>query len=94
MVDAYERVGGKAPTEVVGYGIDWSEELDDATIASSLWTVLQGTVVPGATLEVDEFAYVALSGGTLGEVCRIRNTITTSEGETLVKTMELPIIDR
>ena len=85
----------KDPDAVADYLVDWSARLEDGeTISTSSWSVVSGTV------EIADSPAPSISGGTTkawftggvsGEVCSIRNRITTSGGRTYDKTGNLRI---
>lgn len=73
----------KDPQDVLDYEFDWTDRLEvGETLETSVFTVVQGTVVidssainGGGTLTT-----VWLSGGGLGERCKVTNHVVTSEG--------------
>lgn len=74
----------KDPEELLDYGFDWTDRLEDGeTISASEWTVPTGSVtkaVSPAETFTDAITKVWLEGGTLGETCEVTNTVTTSLG--------------
>lgn len=77
----------KDPNDVCDYQFDWSRRLEPGeTIASSTFTVDQGSVVVDTTTNpptIDgALTTFWLSGGTDRETCVITNRIVTSEGRT------------
>lgn len=91
----------KSPAAVLDYFVDWQDDIEPTllageTVATSVWTVLAGSVTiiqsPPITLATtDTITGVALSGGVLGETCELRNTIVTSAGRTYDKLVRLRI---
>lgn len=84
----------KAPAEVLPYRFDWSLVLGDGeTITSSSWTVAEG-LAEGATSSDDTSTTITLSGGTLGTLYALTNTIVTSAGLTHERSVRLSIAPR
>lgn len=63
------------------FGIDWAGFLEGLAFASSLWTLMSGTVIITSNTTSTTFSFVELSGGTVGEKCTLRNRVTRSDGE-------------
>ena len=83
----------KDPDEILIFGINWADYLGQDTILTSSWVVPAGvTAVSNAF--TDTLASVKLSGGTLGQVYRITNRITTSDGETVDKSLDIEIAEK
>lgn len=83
----------KDPDEVLIFGINWADYLGSDTIIGSTWVVPVGvTMVSNAF--TDTLATIKLSGGTLGQVYRITNRITTSDGETVDKSLDIEITEK
>jgi hypothetical protein len=83
----------KDPDEILIFGINWGDYLDTDTILTSSW------IVPAGVSQVnnaftDTLATIKLSGGTLGQVYRITNRITTSDGETVDKSLDIEIAEK
>lgn len=84
----------KADQEVLDFGIDWSDLMTDEglTISTSTWSVPAGIVS-----ESDSFSGTAttitLSGGTVGEVYKLVNYITTSGVPTFERTFFVFIVE-
>lgn len=74
----------KDPGSTVDYEIDLTKLLSGDTIAGSSWTA-----DPGITLGAMNFSAttvtVWLSGGTVGMMYRVTNTVTTAGGRTIVR---------
>jgi len=82
----------KDPDEVLDYKVSWADVLEASeTIATSLYLLVQGTVVFDSDDIIGESTLVWISGGTLNERCIITNRITTSLGRTYDATMRLRI---
>ena len=82
----------KAAGEKLPYSFDWTKFLDgEGTIVGSSWDVPDGLTDSNPTYD-DYETIVWLEGGTVGEVYKIENTITTSSGWTGVRTREIEII--
>jgi hypothetical protein len=75
----------KDATAELQYGMDWSEwlELGD-DIVTTTWTVeTTGTsiaLVANNGGQLDDVALVTITGGTVGEIYTVRNTIETDQG--------------
>lgn len=75
----------KLPGEVLRNGVDWSLNLDGATISSVATSLVEGTVgltTPSATSFSGAIQTVWVSGGTSGRQ-RVRCTATLSYGRVL-----------
>ena len=81
----------KDPSENLDYNIDWTARLAGDTIVTSVWAPLASgsSLVIGSVYYISNMTKVWLSGGTLGQTYRLKNTITTAAGETMVETAEL-----
>jgi hypothetical protein len=80
----------KEPGETVLYSVDWTEIAPD-TIDSFTITRSTGTVVIGDTDNDDTTVTALISGGVNAETATLTNTITTSLGQILVKTISLKV---
>lgn len=80
----------KEPTEVLNYGLDWSDWLGDLVIASSSWVVPSG-ITEVSTANDDTTTTIRLSGGTWAEVYEIANTIVADNGETETRRFSIKI---
>ena len=87
-----------APGESLDYSNDWTNELQSGSpedgIASSEWAVTPQSGSPAAPAltnlaHADGVASVKISGTVLGEVYRLINTVTTTQGLTLKRTIVL-----
>jgi hypothetical protein len=81
----------KDPQEVRDYGIDWSGDIGAATIQSSAWAVVSGTLTLVGNDFDDTTTTVRVSGGTLGQTCELLNHIVLSNGEEAELTCKLKI---
>lgn len=83
----------KDPNERLDYQIDWVTKrlLSGETIATSTWTVVEGTVTIDTDTNVAGITTVWLMGGAAGEKCELLNRITTSAGRTYDQTVTLRI---
>jgi hypothetical protein len=86
-----ERFKDKAPSEVVDYGVDWSDRLDADTISSSDWSVSDSSLTIGTDTNTTTTSAVRLSGGTLGTTYSVKNTVVTAGGQTFEQTMLLRV---
>ena len=74
----------KDPQETRQFTLDWTNDLDGATISTSSWTVQTGiTKVSDAIVSGNLKTTILVSGGTADSDYTVTNTITTSGGETL-----------
>ena len=79
----------KGPTENLDYGVDWSKWLATGeTISTSAWTVATGLVV-GTQSNTTTATVVWLSGGTAGAIYTAMNQITTNQGRTAARTLQI-----
>lgn len=77
----------KDPGESKYYTMDWTAKLNSgATVSGSSWVVTGLTNVTDAIVTGSVKTTVKLSGGIDGQDYRCENTVTTSDGETLVQT--------
>lgn len=89
----------KDPQDVADYYVDWTATLtpDADTIASSTFTVTDGSVAIApnpAPAIAGMITSLWLTGGVLGERCRIVNHIVTAGGREWDQTVALPIRER
>jgi len=82
----------KDPDAVKWFGVDWADYLGSDTILTSIWIIPAGLTQAGAG-NTDTQASVKIGGGVLNQVYRIANRITTSNGETLDKSIDIEIIE-
>lgn len=71
----------KDPDAIRDYGMDWSADIGDATIASSQWYIDEGTVTNVQASYTDTTTTIRVSGGTDGEIAKLRNHVVLSNGE-------------
>lgn len=84
----------KDPDEVLDYGFDWSNWLEDNdTISSSSWTVPSG-ITKNSSSNTITTTNVFLSGGTAGKAYDITNRIVTAGGRTADRTMTIIVRER
>lgn len=81
----------KDPDEIRDFGIDWSADLGALTISTSVWTVIEGTVVINSNIHDATSTTIRLSGGTLGETCLLTNHVSLSDGQQLEQSGKLKI---
>ncbi|WP_020474565.1 phage fiber-tail adaptor protein [Zavarzinella formosa] len=84
----------KDPSARLDYQIDWSDWLDDETIAVSVWTVPAGIIQYGSATNTATSATIWLTGGTPGTDYSIVNQITTTEARINQQTLKLLIRER
>lgn len=83
------RTWDKDPAEVWKYGISWVPALATGeTISTSTWAVPAG-ITKDSESNSTTVASLVLSGGTAGETYDCVNTITTSLGNTGVRTIRI-----
>lgn len=85
----------KDPNEVLDYDIDWSARfLSSEQISTSVWTLVEGDVVLGVEEYTTNLTKVWLSAGSVGQICKIRNRVTTNQGRTMDQTVYVRIKER
>ncbi len=84
----------KGPTEVLDFTIDWTAWLGTDTIASSAWAVPAGITKDSDTTISSLKTLIWLSGGALGTVYELVNTITTAGGRTAVRSIDIDCTQR
>lgn len=87
----------KDPDEILDYQLDWANpqkprlQLNE-TLASSVWTVVQGTVaISSSSFAPSGLSTVWLHGGTDGEMCVLNNRVTTSMDRTYEEEVKLRV---
>lgn len=71
----------KDPDEARDYGIEWRGDIGAATIVSSTWTAVAGSVeIDGQSHDADR-TWLRISGGAAGETCRLKNSVVLDNGE-------------
>ena len=84
----------KDPSAELDYAIDWSSWLSSGeTISASSWST-GGLVDMGLASIVGGKAIVWLSGGATGTRYLVENLITTSEGRTDQRTIQIVCVER
>ena len=83
----------KDQNAILDYRIDWSLWLDGDTISTSTWTLESGITKATDTF-TDTITTIWLSGGTLGTTYTVSNRITTANGRTEDRTIEVSVVDR
>jgi ABC-type molybdate transport system substrate-binding protein len=80
--DAQGSLFVKDPRARLDVGVDWSEwlEQEDTAVATSTWTVDPAGLTLDSAAEVAGVTKVYVSGGTVGEIYTLRNTISTAAG--------------
>lgn len=87
----------KDPQDVRDYGIDWTDDIGDATIVGSTWTVAandDSEIVLGDGVFTDTTTAIRLSGGVAGTTARITNHVVLSNGEEADQSGNINIIQR
>jgi hypothetical protein len=80
----------KEPTEVLDFGLDWSDWLGSLTIASSSWSGPSGITIVTDSISGSS-TIVRLSGGTWGQVVELFNTIVASDSESETRSILVSI---
>lgn len=93
---AYEVWPNLDPNEVLEFGFDWVDRLDDGdSIASSTWELTSGDVTLDAESKPPTLGgtivKVWLTGGTLGTTSIVTNHIVTSAGRKRDRSAKLKI---
>jgi len=83
----------KDPNSTKDFAIDWTAWLNGDTIATSTFQV-SGDLTKVTESNTTLIATVMLSGGTPGEIYRIRNRITTAAGRVEDQTFDLTVRDK
>lgn len=81
-----------APTEVLLSGINWVPRLSGSNIATSVWSASTPpglTIVPNIPGFIANTTLVAISNAVLGVTYTIINTITTTDSQTEVETVQI-----
>ena len=86
----------KDPDAVLDYAVSWAAWLAEVsdTLATSVWSVLTGTVEIDSDVSNTTVATVWLSGGAAGEKCTLLNRVTTAGGRTDDRTIYLKIKEK
>lgn len=83
----------KDPSAVLDYTIDWSDFLGTDTIAAVVWTVLAG-ISQTSSMFAAKTATIWLGGGTAGINYTAACLITTAQGRTDERTIQINVVDR
>ncbi|MGB3443906.1 MAG: hypothetical protein WBA97_34645 [Actinophytocola sp.] len=84
----------KDPDAVLDYGVDWSAWLSEGeAITASNWTVPSG-ITKDSQSHSGSDATVWLSGGTTGLSYEVTNRITTNQGRTDDRSIQIVVRDR
>lgn len=90
-MSARNNVRIKDPASILKYTLDWTNRLStNDTIATSVWALETGIVNDDDT-NTTTTATVKISGGTANTYYEVKNTITTTNGETMVYRFTLKI---
>jgi hypothetical protein len=86
----------KDPAATLDYQVDWTDWLGADTISASTWTLSApaGGLTTGAPSFTGKIARVWLSGGTVGQVVRVTNQITTSIGRIDERSFNVRLVER
>lgn len=80
----------KAPGASVAHTIDYSSDLGSGvTISSSAWAVTNGT--EASSSNTDTTTNIEVSGGSLTVPIVATNTVGTSDGQTLTRSVTIPV---
>lgn len=83
----------KDPDSVEDFSIDWEDRLGSDTISSSDWAKT-GDVTLGSESNTSTTTTTWVSAGTAGTQAKLINTIQTTGGRTLERTITLLITDK
>lgn len=83
----------KDPDAVLDYSIDWSDWLDDDTIATSTWEA-EDDITVDSDSSTSTTTTIWLSGGTVGAKYRVTNHIVTAAGREDDRRITIRIRDR
>ena len=81
----------KDPDEIVDYAFDYANLLEGDTIASSVWETDTGDVVVDTDSETTTTTTARISGGTLGTKSKVKNTVTTTSGQVLIRRLVIVV---
>jgi hypothetical protein len=85
----------KDPDAILDYGFDWGLWLGIDTIDTSTWIVESPlTIVPASESFDDDTTLVYLSGGDVGSNYELTNRITTANGRTDDRTVQIKVRSR
>ena len=83
----------KSDTEVLDYTVDWSTWLDTDTILSSTWDVPTG-LTKDSDSNTTTATLIWLSGGTVGDVYLVTNTVVTAALRTAERAFLIQMVIR
>jgi hypothetical protein len=91
-----EAVEPKDPDETKFYYMDWEQGLnEDCTVSTSTWLIENGLTGADGTITAGALkTRITLSGGKSGGYYHCRNTVVTSDGETLQRTGVVRVMER
>jgi hypothetical protein len=88
----------KDPEEILDYGMDWSEWLEEDAIQVSRWgpptPITTPPLVVESTKRDPDSTVVKLSGGKIGMLYQIENTVETAQGRTAQESIFVRIQDK
>lgn len=81
----------KDPAETLDYDIDWTARLNGDTITSSAWSIPPGSslTIVGSPTFLGGLTKVVLSGGVLGQIYTLTNTITTALNDVMIEHVQI-----
>ena len=82
----------KSANEARTYYVDWRDKLQAGELFSS--STFTTSLTEDAKDTGDRQTQVTLSGGTLGTLYEVTNTVVTSKGQTLERSFDVLIVDR
>lgn len=91
------------PDESLDYSIDWDDDgalstgSPAETVDTSVWAItpdISGEADLSGATKGDTLTTINLAGAQLGRLYRLKNTITTSEGRTLVRSVLVKVAHR
>jgi len=84
----------KDPDATLDFGFNWEPWLDGDTIATSIWIVPDGITKDSDLFTVVGITTIWLSGGTLYDVYRLVNRITTVGGRKNDRTLVIKMVSK
>ena len=98
-MEGFVKVKGRMVIEkdaeaTLDYLSNWTEWLNGDTIVSHTVTVVSGSVVLDSSSEAGGVVTAWLSGGTLGEECKVTYAITTQAGRHDERTIYVRIVEK
>lgn len=95
--DTYIAPAEKALAEDAIFSIDYTQDLDQFdpadTIVGSAWSAEGGIAVSGGSFTTKTTSVQLTGGGRIGTLHRVTNTVTTSNGQTLVRLLTVKIVN-